>query len=78
MSNLLSKSGQPSTVQAVDFACPNPEKTITIGAEKYAKLLRAYRKMAVAMKRRAADNQHDADLLIADLDLQLNDLAQLN
>lgn len=29
MSNLLSKSGQLSTVQAVDFACPNPE-TVTL------------------------------------------------
>lgn len=79
LSNLSSESLQSTTpVAATRKPCSVPDKTITISAAKYAALLREYRKLAVAFKRRADDIKRDSDALIADLDLQLNDLAKLN
>ena len=74
MSNLKPEPGQ--TLSSVS-PCASAEKTITISLVKYEALLNAYRKLAVAFKRRAADTQRDAELFLQDLDLQLGGISKL-
>lgn len=78
MSNLTSESLQQSTPATAALPCAEPEKTLTIGAAKLAKLLRAYRKELVAVKRASLDTARATERVIGDIDLKLADLSQLN
>lgn len=79
MSNLTSESLQHSTpATAQPSACTQPEKTITIGAAKLEKFLRACRKELVMVKRVSLDAARSAERVIDDIDLKLADLSQLN
>ena len=79
MSSLTPQSGQKltSATAADDSLRSLPEKTITLSVEKYEKLLRQYHKKLSAMRRCCLDAARDADLLLADVNVQLNDLAKL-
>lgn len=79
MSNLQSETLQSTTpATAQPLACAESERTLTIGAAKLEKFLRACRKELVMVKRASLDAARSAERVIDDIDLKLADLSQLN